>query len=165
MKYLGQFFLFVLFGLLNYGCKSSAGQQLADSARVNRFDSSFIRLEKQECYGTCPVYIITIYGTGKVEYEGKKHVKRVGKFKKELFFQEINQLFNAYECANFFDFNREYDEPDLQDLPTTYVTFKHRGFEKRIKDYYNAPEELKHLEKMVEKIAESEEGWIQRSDE
>ena len=159
MKYFGQIFIFVLSGLINYGCKAPASQKLSGSDQINRFESSFIRLEKQECYGTCPVYNITVYGTGKVEYEGKKHIKREGKFKKELSSQEINQLFNAYECANFFDFKSEYDEPDLQDLPTTYVTFKHRGFEKRIKDYYNAPDELKHLEKMVEKIAESEEGW------
>jgi hypothetical protein len=125
----------------------------------NRFQSSVITLQKTECYGTCPVYTITIYGTGKVLFEGVKHVKKEGKFQKQLKPSEVNKLFNAFECANFSDFKNEYDEERISDLPTTYISFEHRGFKKRIKDYYNAPEELKKLEKLVEDIAMNEQGW------
>lgn len=125
-----------------------------------RYEGSIITLEKTECYGTCPVYTITIFGTGKVMYEGKKHVKKEGKYEKELKDNEVSKLFNAFECANFFDFKSEYTDELLMDLPTTYITFEHRGFKKKIKDYVGAPEELKKLEKMVEEISEGDEGWV-----
>jgi hypothetical protein len=124
----------------------------------DRFAKSEISLEKTECYGTCPVYSITIYGTGKVLYEGKRFVKKEGKYEKQLSQRQTSKIFNAFECASFFDFNSEYTA-GISDLPTTYVTFQHRGFKKKITDYYGGPDELKKLEKMVEDIAMSDEGW------
>ena len=41
-------------------------------------------------------------------------------------------------------------------------TFQLPGFgdkSKTVKDYYGAPENLKNLEKLVEGIAESDDGW------
>src|ERR1700680_1928962 len=37
-----------------------------------------IQLERTGCYGTCPAYSVTIHGDGKVEYNGKSHVKEMG---------------------------------------------------------------------------------------
>lgn len=135
----------------------------ADS-EYNRFENSVITLEKEPCYGTCPVYTITIKGTGEAVYEGKDHVSKKGKYQKQLGDKETNKLFNAFECSNFSDFRSEYTD-NVSDMPTNYLTFEHRGYKKRIRDYYGAPEELKKLEKMVEEIAESEEGWTKINDE
>lgn len=128
-------------------------------AATNRFENSRIILDKQECYGTCPVFTIEVNGTGKVIYEGKRFVKRSGKYEKQLKPEEVNKLFNAFDCANFFDFKSAYDEPLIHDLPTVFLTFEHRGIKKTVIDRYNAPEELKDLEKLLEKIADSPEGW------
>jgi hypothetical protein len=146
--------LFIAVFLFICSCKS-APKNTGDD---NRFKNSMITMEKTACYGTCPVYSIIIYGNGKTVYEGKEHVKKTGKYEKQLSPQEISKLFNAFECANFFDFRSEYTE-EVTDLPTTYLTFEHRGFKKKITDYYGAPEELKKLEKLVEAIVESESGW------
>lgn len=139
-------------GLLFVQCRKQP------SSSAGRFKDSRITMEKGACYGTCPVYSITISGTGKAEYEGRQFVDRVGTYEKQLNPREISQLFNAFECANFFDFQSEYTA-DISDLPTTWVTFEHRGFKRKVKDYYQAPEELKKLEKMIEDIAMSSEGW------
>jgi hypothetical protein len=133
-------------------CKAPASKE--------KFENSKIVMKKTECYGTCPVYQITISGTGKALYEGKRHVKKIGKFEKQLSSQETKRLFQAYVASNFTDFREEYDDKELMDLPTTYLTFVHRGFSKTIKDYVNAPPELKKLEKMVEEVADSE-GWTE----
>ena len=37
-----------------------------------------IKLERTRCYGTCPAYVVTIHGDGRVEYDGKAHVKETG---------------------------------------------------------------------------------------
>jgi hypothetical protein len=124
---------------------------------IEKFENSRIGMKKTECYGTCPVYEITISGSGKALYEGKKHVKKTGKFEKQLSPKETLKLFCAFEASNFTDFRQEYTD-EVTDLPTTFLSFTHRGFSKTIKDYYNAPIELKKLEKMVEEVADSE-GW------
>ncbi|MBX9850224.1 MAG: hypothetical protein K2X86_00525 [Cytophagaceae bacterium] len=126
----------------------------------NSFDSSVIIMEKTECYGYCPVYSITIDGTGKVIYEGKKHVKKVGKFERQLSGKEISTIFSAFEHSDFFKLQNEYTA-GVSDMPTVYVTFEHQGQKKKITDYYGAPESLKKLEELVEKVALSEEGWKQ----
>src|SRR5215471_1107147 len=37
-----------------------------------------IRLERIGCFGTCPAYTVAIHGDGRIEYDGKSHVKQVG---------------------------------------------------------------------------------------
>jgi hypothetical protein len=153
-KLIPLFFIPSLVMVLFY-CKSKSKSQ---SKERNRFENSRILMSKGECYGYCPVYSIVINGTGKVQFEGKKNVKKQGKFEKQLTEKEISKIFNEFECANFFDFHSEYTA-EITDLPTTYLTFEHRDFKKQVMDYYNAPEELKKLEKLVEDIATNEAGW------
>ncbi|MFL5728292.1 MAG: DUF6438 domain-containing protein [Cytophagaceae bacterium] len=143
--------LLVLFLLIAcISCKSS------QKSKVN-YESSVISMEKTACYGKCPVYTITIYGTGKAEYVGVKNVKKAGKYEKQLSEEECLKLFKAFDASNFSDFHSEYDS-GITDVPTTMISFLHRGYNKTIKDRVNAPLELKNLEAMVAAIGESE-GW------
>jgi len=155
MKKPVQLFLLSLLLTVLFSCKTKNKNQ---SHEKSRFENSRISMTKGACYGHCPVYSIIINGNGKVEFEGRKNIKKVGKFEKELTEKEISKIFNEFECANFFDFHSEYTA-DITDLPTTYLTFEHRGFKKEVMDYYDAPEELKKLEKLVEDVALNEEGW------
>ncbi|MBW8051199.1 MAG: hypothetical protein FVQ77_12830 [Cytophagales bacterium] len=120
-------------------------------------DGTVITLQKTMCYGKCPVYTITIHGDGQSVYVGKKNVDKIGKYQKKLKISEVENLIKAFEDANFYNFKDEYSAK-VTDLPTTYITYTVNEKTKRIKDYYGAPDELKKLEKMVEKIASSE-GW------
>jgi hypothetical protein len=47
-------------------------------AQSNPTNNAVIRLERTACYGTCPAYKVTIYGTGAIIYEGKSYVRVVG---------------------------------------------------------------------------------------
>ena len=124
----------------------------------NSFDNSVIIMEKTECYGYCPVYTIRIDGKGNVVYEGQKHVKKVGKFEKQLSKKERAAIFTAFERSDFFKLENEYTA-GVSDMPTTYVTFEHGGQKKKITDYFGAPESLKKLEALLEAVAESNDGW------
>lgn len=119
--------------------------------------STIIEMSKTPCFGTCPEYEIKINGKGLASYEGKKFVKLEGSYTKTLSDQATNDLMKAFVDADFWSFEDEYTS-DISDLPTTYIAFSHGGQSKKIKDYYNAPEALKALEKLVEDIVE-EEGW------
>jgi hypothetical protein len=140
--------LFLMIACLS--CKS--GKQ----AKQN-FDKSVISMEKTACYGKCPVYSITIYGTGKTEFTGSKNVKMLGKYEKQLSKEETLKIFNAFYASNFSDFLSEYDS-GVTDVPTTIMSFLHKGYNKIIRDKMGAPAELKALEKMVEGVVGAE-GW------
>lgn len=114
-------------------------------------------MTKTACYGKCPVYKITIQGNGKAIFEGQKNVDKIGKYEKLFSKEEIENLIKKFEEVKFFEFKDEYSAK-VTDLPTTYLEFTHKGQTKKIKDYYDAPTELKNLEKMIESIANSS-GW------
>ena len=122
--------------------------------------SCFIELKKDPCFGFCPVYSIKIDGKGNANYNGDKNVSKVGAWNQVLSPEVTNELFSAFETADFWQFEDEYTA-QVTDLPTTWVTFSNGEKSKTIKDYWGAPDTLKALEAMVEEIAESDDGWTQ----
>lgn len=129
-----------------------------------RYDaSSSIELKKDPCFGFCPVYSFKVDGKGNATFQGDRNVSKEGDWTRTLSPEETNQLFEAFEKSNFEAFKDEYTD-QVTDLPTTWVTFKHGTIDKTVKDYYGAPEPLKELEKLVEAIAETDEGWVKTSE-
>ena len=57
-----------------------SGDQTPDLSSLSDADlkTVTIQLERTGCYGTCPGYSVTIHGDGRVEYNGKSHVKEIG---------------------------------------------------------------------------------------
>jgi uncharacterized protein DUF6438 len=132
---------------------------------TKKYDAtSFIEMKKDPCFGYCPVYVFKIDGTGHATFSGERNVEKEGNWTRTLSPEETQVLFQTFENANFWDFEEEYTD-SVTDLPTTWITFSHLGQTKTIKDYYGAPEALKTLEKLVEDIAETSDGWEQSSPE
>jgi hypothetical protein len=125
--------------------------------------SSTIEMKKEPCFGFCPVYTFTVDGKGNATFIGEKNVQKEGKWTRTLAPEEVNALFDAFEKSNFQSFQDEYTA-QVTDLPTIWVKYKHGTIDKTVKDYYGSPEELKNLEKMVEAIAEADEGWTKTNE-
>ena len=106
-----------------------------------------ISLEKTACFGRCPVFNIVIYNNGECLYNGIKFVKKSGEYNLKIKKQEINKILSQAKEMGFNNLKNEYSER-ITDLPTTYIMINN----KKIKDYYGAPSELKDLEKLIEKI-------------
>lgn len=126
----------------------------------NPYTTSSIEMDAGACFGSCPVYEITINGDGAVKYVGKENTPKMGEYNKQLSPEATKTLFDAFSTSNFFTFEDEYTST-ISDLPTTNISFNHSGKSKKIKDYYGAPEELDALEKMVEDVANST-GWTKK---
>lgn len=130
----------------------------------NEYDAgSYIKLKKDPCFGFCPVYTFTVDGQGMATFHGDRNVSKEGNWTRTLTPEETSALFSAFEKSDFESFQDEYTG-QVTDLPTTWITFKHGNIEKTIKDYYGAPEKLKMLEKLVEEIAETDEGWTKTNE-
>jgi hypothetical protein len=111
-----------------------------------------ITLERTACRGNCPVYSMTVFGDGTIEYEGYLNVpvkgKRIGTIPKD----SILSLLNAIEKVNVNELQATYLKQGVTDMPSVLFKVIHtkngiiRG--KSITDYQGddtAPEALRML--------------------
>lgn len=106
---------------------------------------------------TAPEYTIELYSNKQMYLNGIKNLDKAGKYMRTLSDKEYNQLIQAFTDANFFSMENEY-VADIQDLPTRFVFFAYQGQEKKIKDYYGAPEKLQELEYSIQSFLDRV-GW------
>jgi hypothetical protein len=113
-----------------------------------------IELEKTLCSGKCPTFSVKIATNGLVIYEGKENVDKIGIYKSKLSKDQLNELTDKFNKANFFSFKNSY-KSSMMDLPTKFITYSKNGQKKRIKAYDNIPKEISYLIKQVDKLIES----------
>jgi len=125
-----------------------------------------ITLERTACFGTCPVYQLTIYGDGKVVYEGKAFVTVTGRHTAQISPEQVQQLVTAFKTANFFSLENQY-VVGATDLPGAWTSITSNGQSKRVWRYgssdnpelNNAPRSLTELENQIDKIVNSQQ-WV-----
>jgi uncharacterized protein YnzC (UPF0291/DUF896 family) len=111
-----------------------------------------ISLERTACNGNCPVYSMTVYGDGMIEYEGFLNVpvkgKRIGSIAKD----SVISLLNAIEKVNINELQAKYVKQSVTDMPSVLfkVILTKDGFirGRSIIDYQGddtAPEALRNL--------------------
>ncbi|MFC1946547.1 DUF6438 domain-containing protein [Chloroflexota bacterium] len=133
---------------------------------ANNLDEVIITLERTACYGFCPVYTITIFGNGTVQYEGKEHVQTMGNQETEISEDKIRQIVEEFEKIDYFSLNDEYTERTITDAPSAITSITMNMETKTIKHYhgdFSAPEELTELEDKIDEIVNSEQ-WINSPD-
>jgi hypothetical protein len=106
---------------------------------------------------TEPEYSIELYSNKQMYLNGIRNLDKTGKYMRTLSDKEFNSLIQSFNEANFFDFNDEYTS-DTPELVTRYVYFFKDGNEKKVKDYYGAPESLKELEYSIQSFLDRV-GW------
>lgn len=125
-----------------------------------------IKIERRPCFGKCPVYDVTVYGSGLVIYDGELSVDAKGMRIKFLEEEEIYAMLAEFEKADFFSWDDSYAFT-ASDLPATITQIEINGRSKRIwhygggcgSDYDVAPPELCELEKRLDEIV-NVKNWI-----
>jgi len=117
-----------------------------------------IKLERTACFGSCPVYSVTIDAQGTVIYEGTSSVSVEGRQTDRIPASAVNALLATAERIGFYDLRDSYRAP-ITDLPTTFVTMTANGRTKRIEDHFSAPPGLKELERQIDEAARTAR-WV-----
>jgi hypothetical protein len=125
-----------------------------------------ITLERGPCFGTCPVYSLSVVADGSVSYDGRQFVAVEGSQTVSISQAEVLLLVEAVVEADFFDLADTYTVP-ATDLPSIATSVTLNG---RFKSVYHygvgcgtdldtAPPGLCALEALLEGIPISN-GWI-----
>jgi hypothetical protein len=120
-------FALVLVVLLAVGCHNLAHPKDLRSVSVT--------LKRTACYGTCPVYTVSIHGSGLVEYFGEWHVDVPGPQTDRIPPGRVKDLLKAFEDIHFFDLKDKYFE-NCTDLPTAIISILVDGKTKQVSNYF-----------------------------
>ena len=121
-----------------------------------------VTLERGPCYGTCPVYKLTLYDSGKVVFEGKDHVRTKGTRTATIGKERVAELVAEFEKAGYFSFKDRYTAYHITDMPTAVTSVQAGRRVKRIEHYHgdsSAPKILSALENKIDAAAGSNR-WI-----
>jgi len=112
-----------------------------------------LRLQREACFGTCPVYTVQVNGNGAVLWTGERWVQQVGKLKATVNLAAVKRLQQAVKAANFFALKDDYLDMPVTDLP--YATLEvSQGMQHKTIHYYlgdpNVPPALLNLAKQAD---------------
>lgn len=117
-----------------------------------------ITLERTACFGSCPIYTITIYDNGDVVYKGDRFVTVTGEQKSQLDPETVKLMVKAFEDAGYFDWKEAYDTQTVTDMPSIITSVTSNGKTHRIVRYAgdsSAPLALPFLEQWIDTMTAS----------
>jgi hypothetical protein len=132
------------------------------AAAQDQKPEAVITLERTACFGTCPVYTVTIFDDGSVVYNGTNFVDVEGEQTVQIDPEIVKTAVKVFEDAGYFDWNDEYMNMTVTDQPYVTISVTRDGETKKISHYYgdeNAPLALTYVEAWVDIIASTEQ-WV-----
>jgi len=138
--------------MLITSCGPSANMTLNPADKV-------IEMTKGPCYGRCPVFKLTIYKNGIASYEGERYTDRLGTYVKKLDKGELESIIGEFKRANMWQFRDTY-RGRIPDMQSVSIMYKEGGKSKTVTGKEIRPNAVKWLEAQLDRIANSNEGWI-----
>ncbi len=116
---------------------------------------TILAFKQTSCFGKCPSFSVELLSDGRMFYNGKANVEKIGLYETTVNNSFIYTVFQEAEKIDFFNLNDKYpsDGRDIPDLPKTITFLKNGKKELRITNSFDAPLSLQHFEKyLLEKI-------------
>lgn len=114
-----------------------------------------IEYRRTACFGTCPIFDLTIYDNGRAIYNGKNFVDMIGIHYTTASQDEISRIVQIAEKIRFFEMDDEYDNKGITDLPSIYVSIAHDGKLKTVRNRVQGPKELVKLYEQLDEFITS----------
>ena len=103
--------------LLSYILLISCGSFNNKIIKTSNNSPIFI-IQKGACYGSCPIYTITLSSDRLVTYHGKRYVENQGIYEWYIASRRFNQILDIIDSS--FNFSNSYNL-EAQDLPVTTI--------------------------------------------
>lgn len=129
-----------------------------------------ITLERTACFGTCPIYKVTITSDGTVTFLGTRFTKTIGTAKGKINANEFRQLVAEFEKIDYFSLPDSYAPGTpvcpqrITDMPSANTSIRLKGRTKHVSHYYGCGDsgalpKLTTLEKKIDEVAGTPQ-WI-----
>lgn len=152
-KTLNKTILFSLTALLFLSAKCGSGKYEYPA-------ETSVEMIKTGCFGSCPSYNFKLKGDGTATINGRTFVDYEGEHYRTYGADTTNMIFEQLIAADMEQYKKVYDDKNVTDLPTTYITFKHEGQQKKIKMRIGFPKELGAMVDQLNEIALTK-GWME----
>lgn len=117
----------------------------------------YIKFKRSGCFGTCPIYTMTITADGQLSYNGEKWVNTLGEQSATISSEDVKDLFELAKRLDFEHLPEAYDDPQITDLENTFIEYN--GHIVRIRWTKDAPADLLKLRSMLHETA-AQQGWV-----
>lgn len=129
-----------------------------------------ITLERTACFGTCPMYKVTITSDGTVTFNGVRFTKTTGMAKGKITAEDFRQLVSEFENIDYFSLPDSYAPGTpvcpqrITDMPSANTSIRLKGKTKSVAHYYGCGDkgalaQLTALEKKIDDVAGTQK-WI-----
>jgi hypothetical protein len=125
-------------------------------------------MERAPCYGTCPVYTVSVGGDGEVRFRGISNVAQAGERVARIPREQVDALFRYVDGIGFDRLDTSYTHGTsacgayVTDLPTVVVSVVRSGVTRRVVHDYGcaaAPDALPELHRRIDETAGTQQ-WI-----
>jgi hypothetical protein len=124
--------------------------------------TTLVTMERGPCYGTCPVYRVSLGGDGVVTFVGTRFVSRVGADTSRVAPDQVGRLVDSLEASGYFALADQY-VPDsaacgryATDAPTVTTSVQSNGQSKTVRHDHGcvgAPPALAAMERLIDSVA------------
>jgi hypothetical protein len=125
--------------------------------------STLVTLERRPCFGTCPVYVVSIAGDGSVVFEGRAHVDSARRITSHIDASSVAAIVRLFDDSEFFTLDDKYIygeqncPPYAWDAPIVITSLAKGDRTKRVEHDQGcggAPGKLTLLENRIDEIAQ-----------
>ena len=95
-------------------------------------DISSVKLRRGPCFGTCPMYEVTLRADGTATWDGERFVDRLGLHQGAVDVNDFGRLARFVERADFFSWEAEH-LANVTDLPDYFLTVVRGGESKTVR--------------------------------
>lgn len=141
------------------GTKSIAQKNYKDAVNKDEIslEKEWISYSRGFCFGTCPVFELTIYKDGSLIYKGKNNVPQIGTYFGKLTKEQINKLEQGIEKYNILQTPEDLMDKMITDVPTIQLRVATKSKVHHIKHNAGGAAQVKAFEKEIEEILNSTE--------
>jgi hypothetical protein len=100
--------------------------------RRRQNDTAQVTLQRTPCYGTCPVYTVTVDRRGRFTWRGSAFVPVLGEHHGTFAPARFRALAALIDDLGFFDWDDEYSCP-ITDVPSTILTVERADVVKMVR--------------------------------
>jgi acetamidase/formamidase len=133
-------------------------------------NDDLITLSRTACFGTCPIYTVTITSDGVVTFNGERFVKNAGLAQGRIDKSAFRDLVREFEKLDYFKLPDEFVPgtkvcpKTITDMPSANTSIRLNGKTKRVAHYRGCGDSgvlarLTALENKIDEVAETEK-WI-----